>query len=77
DVLKMATCIYIPQFNRVLVTGIYADDIEREIKQLTDEINKDINTLFCIAIIVTILLSIILVFIIIPTINKIILKPLN
>ncbi|MEV9527634.1 methyl-accepting chemotaxis protein [Aliarcobacter butzleri] len=76
-VLKMASSIYIPQFNWVLVTGIYADDIEREIKQLTVEINKDINTLFWIAIIVTILLSIILVFIIIPSINKIILKPLN
>ncbi|MEV9592930.1 methyl-accepting chemotaxis protein [Aliarcobacter butzleri] len=76
-VLKMASSIYIPEFNWVLVTGIYADDIEREIKQLTVEINKDINTLFWIAIIVTILLSIILVFIIIPSINKIILKPLN
>ena len=76
-VLKMASSIYIPQFNWVLVTGIYADDIEREIKQLTVEINKDINTLFWIAIIVTILLSIVLVFIIIPSINKIILKPLN
>ena len=76
-VLKMASSIYIPQFNWILVTGIYADDIEREIKQLTVEINKDINTLFWIAIIVTILLSIILVFIIIPSINKIILKPLN
>ncbi|MDN5092890.1 methyl-accepting chemotaxis protein [Aliarcobacter butzleri] len=76
-VLKMASSIYIPQFNWVLVTGIYADDIEREIKQLTVEINKDINTLFWIAIIVTILLSIILVFIIIPSINKIIIKPLN
>ncbi|MFW3371683.1 methyl-accepting chemotaxis protein [Aliarcobacter butzleri] len=76
-VLKMASSIYIPEFNWVLVTGIYADDIEREIKQLTIEINKDINTLFWIAIIVTILLSIILVFIIIPSINKIILKPLN
>ncbi|WP_151944143.1 methyl-accepting chemotaxis protein [Aliarcobacter butzleri] len=76
-VLKMASSIYIPQFNWVLVTGIYADDIEREIKQLTVEINKDINTLFWIAIIVTILLSIILVFIIVPSINKIILKPLN
>ncbi|MEV9498089.1 methyl-accepting chemotaxis protein [Aliarcobacter butzleri] len=76
-VLKMASSIYIPQFNWVLVTGIYADDIEREIKQLTVEINKDINTLFWIAIIVTILLSIVLVFIIIPSINKIIIKPLN
>ncbi|MDN5048791.1 methyl-accepting chemotaxis protein [Aliarcobacter butzleri] len=76
-VLKMASSIYIPEFNWVLVTGIYADDIEREIKQLTIEINKDINTLFWIAIIVTILLSIVLVFIIIPSINKIILKPLN
>ncbi|MCT7565980.1 methyl-accepting chemotaxis protein [Aliarcobacter butzleri] len=76
-VLKMASSIYIPEFNWVLVTGIYADDIEREIKQLTVEINKDINTLFWIAIIVTILLSIILIFIIIPSINKIILKPLN
>ncbi|MDN5106334.1 methyl-accepting chemotaxis protein [Aliarcobacter butzleri] len=76
-VLKMASSIYIPQFNWVLVTGIYADDIEREIKQLTVEINKDINTLFWIAIIVTILLSIVLVFIIIPFINKIIIKPLN
>ncbi len=76
-VLKMASSIYIPEFNWVLVTGIYADDIEREIKQLTVEINKDINTLFWIAIIVTILLSIVLVFIIIPSINKIILKPLN
>ncbi|WP_323597606.1 methyl-accepting chemotaxis protein [Aliarcobacter butzleri] len=76
-VLKMASSIYIPQFNWVLVTGIYADDIEREIKQLTVEMNKDINTLFWIAIIVTILLSIILVFIIIPSINKIIIKPLN
>ena len=76
-VLKMASSIYIPQFNWILVTGIYADDIEREIKQLTVEINKDINTLFWIAIIVTILLSIVLVFIIIPSINKIILKPLN
>ncbi|KLD99610.1 methyl-accepting chemotaxis protein [Aliarcobacter butzleri] len=76
-VLKMASSIYIPQFNWVLVTGIYADDIEREIKQLTIEINKDINTLFWIAIIVTILLSIVLVFIIIPSINKIIIKPLN
>ena len=62
-VLKMASSIYIPQFNWVLVTGIYADDIEREIKQLTVEMNKDINTLFWIAIIVTILLSIVLVFI--------------
>ncbi|MFX4217409.1 methyl-accepting chemotaxis protein [Aliarcobacter butzleri] len=76
-VLKMASSIYIPEFNWVLVTGIYADDIEREIKQLTVEINKDINTLFWIAIIVTILLSIVLVFIIIPSINKIIIKPLN
>ncbi|MCT7567173.1 methyl-accepting chemotaxis protein [Aliarcobacter butzleri] len=76
-VLKMASSIYIPQFNWVLVTGIYADDIEREIKQLTVEINKDINTLFWIAIIVTILLSIVLVFVIIPSINKIIIKPLN
>ncbi|MCT7583323.1 methyl-accepting chemotaxis protein [Aliarcobacter butzleri] len=76
-VLKMASSIYIPQFNWVLVTGIYADDIEKEIKQLTVEINKDINTLFWIAIIVTILLSIVLVFIIIPSINKIIIKPLN
>ncbi|MCT7603219.1 methyl-accepting chemotaxis protein [Aliarcobacter butzleri] len=76
-VLKMASSIYIPQFNWVLVTGIYADDIEREIKQLNVEINKDINTLFWIAIIVTILLSIVLVFIIIPSINKIIIKPLN
>ncbi|MCG3709771.1 methyl-accepting chemotaxis protein [Aliarcobacter butzleri] len=76
-VLKMASSIYIPQFNWILVTGIYADDIEREIKQLTVEINKDINTLFWIAIIVTILLSIVLVFIIIPSINKIIIKPLN
>ncbi|MEM5569481.1 methyl-accepting chemotaxis protein [Aliarcobacter butzleri] len=76
-VLKMASSIYIPQFNWVLVTGIYADDIEREIKQLTVEMNKDINTLFWIAIIVTILLSIVLVFIIIPSINKIIIKPLN
>ncbi|MEV9614997.1 methyl-accepting chemotaxis protein [Aliarcobacter butzleri] len=76
-VLKMASSLYIPQFNWVLVTGIYADDIEREIKQLTVEINKDINTLFWIAIIVTILLSIVLVFIIIPSINKIIIKPLN
>ncbi|MCG3652932.1 methyl-accepting chemotaxis protein [Aliarcobacter butzleri] len=76
-VLKMASSIYIPEFNWVLVTGIYADDIEREIKQLNVEINKDINTLFWIAIIVTILLSIVLVFIIIPSINKIIIKPLN
>ncbi|WP_152020197.1 methyl-accepting chemotaxis protein [Aliarcobacter butzleri] len=76
-VLKMASSIYIPEFNWVLVTGIYADDIEREIKQLTVEINKDINTLFWIAIIVTILLSIVLVFVIIPSINKIIIKPLN
>ena len=76
-VLKMASSIYIPQFNWVLVTGIYADDIEREIKQLNVEMNKDINTLFWIAIIVTILLSIVLVFIIIPSINKIIIKPLN
>ncbi|OCL83196.1 methyl-accepting chemotaxis protein [Arcobacter porcinus] len=76
-VLKMASSLYIPEFNWILVTGIYADDIEREISALKIQIEDDINTLFWIAIIVTVLLSIILVLIILPSINKIILKPLN
>ncbi len=39
--------------------------------------NRDINILFWIAICVTVLLNIVLISIIVPSINKIILKPLN
>ncbi|MDX4057487.1 methyl-accepting chemotaxis protein [Aliarcobacter skirrowii] len=76
-VLKMASSIYIPEFNWVLVTGIYADDIKREINLVQDRVIKDLDKLFWIAIFVTIVLNIVLIIIIIPSINKIILKPLN
>ena len=76
-VLKMASSIFIPEFNWVLVTGIYADDIQKDINELQEEMNLDINTLFWIAIFVTVLLNIVLISIIVPSINKIILKPLN
>ncbi|MDX4059921.1 methyl-accepting chemotaxis protein [Aliarcobacter skirrowii] len=76
-VLKMASSIYIPEFNWILVTGIYADDIKREINLVQDRVIKDLNKLFWIAIFVTIVLNIVLIVIIIPSINKIILKPLN
>ncbi|RBQ32544.1 chemotaxis protein [Arcobacter sp. FW59] len=76
-VLKMASSIYIPEFNWILVTGIYADDIQKGINELKKEVNSDINILFTIAITVTIVLCIMLVFIIIPAVNKIIIKPLN
>src|SRR5574344_2048578 len=76
-VLKMASSIFIPEFNWVLVTGIYADDIEKDINELQEEMNRDINILFWIAICVTVLLNIVLISIIVPSINKIILKPLN
>ena len=73
----MASSIFIPEFNWVLVTGIYADDIQKDINELQEEMNRDINTLFWIAICVTVLLNIVLISIIVPSINKIILKPLN
>ena len=73
----MASSIFIPEFNWVLVTGIYADDIEKDINELQEEMNRDINILFWIAICVTVLLNIVLISIIVPSINKIILKPLN
>ena len=76
-VLKMASSIYIPEFNWVLVTGIYADDIKREINIVQDRVIKDLDKLFWIAFFVTIVLNIVLIIIIIPSINKIILKPLN
>ena len=76
-VLKMASSIFIPEFNWVLVTGIYADDIQKDINELQEEMNRDINILFWIAICVTVLLNIVLISIIVPSINKIILKPLN
>ncbi|WP_026803165.1 methyl-accepting chemotaxis protein [Aliarcobacter lanthieri] len=76
-ILKMASSIYIPEFNWVLVTGIYADDIKKGINELKTTIDKDINTLFVIAITVTIALCIVLIFIIIPAVNKIIIKPLS
>src|SRR5574344_64748 len=33
-VLKMASSIFIPEFNWVLVTGIYADDIQKDINEI-------------------------------------------
>ena len=42
----MASSIFIPEFNWVLVTGIYADDIQKDINELQEEMNRDINILF-------------------------------
>jgi len=75
--LKMASSIYIPEFNWVLVTGIYADDIQSEINILRVGVDEDIKTLLYIAIVVTILLSIVLIVIVVPSVNTIVIKPLK
>lgn len=75
--LKMASSIYIAEFNWVLVTGIYADDIKKGIDVLREDVNNDINKLLFIAVVITIIISIGLILIIVPSLNKIIIKPLN
>ena len=44
---------------------------KKDINELQEEMNRDINTLFWIAIFVTVLLNIVLISIIVPSINKI------
>ena len=74
---KMASSIFIPEFNWTLVTGIYVDDIENQVKVLKTQINKQSNNLLFILVVVTILLVVILIVTILPLVNNLILKPLN
>ncbi|MCB9096386.1 MAG: chemotaxis protein [Arcobacter sp.] len=73
----MASSIFIPEFNWTLVTGIYVDDIENQVKVLKTQINKQSNNLLFILVVVTILLVVILIVTILPLVNNLILKPLN
>ena len=76
-VLKMASSVYIPEFNWVLVTGIYADDIEREITVLKADVDENISSLFITILVVTLCINIVIIVLIIPALTKLIIKPLN
>ena len=74
---KMASSIYIPELNWTLVTGIYVDDIEKQVNALKEKIDQQTNVLLVISIIVTIVLVVTLMLIILPLVSSLILKPLN
>ena len=39
----MASSIYIPQLNWTIVTGIYVDDIQKQMSELEMNVNEEFN----------------------------------
>ncbi len=76
-VSKMASSIYIPELNWVVVTGIYVDDIEKQMIELEKELNKETNTALFITIIATLVLIILCIIVVLPLVNSILLKPIS
>ena len=74
---KMASSIYISELNWTLVTGIYVDDIEKQMSVLEKELNKETNIALFITIISTLVLIILCIIIVLPLVNSILLKPIN
>uniref|UniRef100_UPI004048E5A1 methyl-accepting chemotaxis protein n=1 Tax=Aliarcobacter sp. TaxID=2321116 RepID=UPI004048E5A1 len=74
---KMASSIYISELNWTLVTGIYVDDIEKQMSVLEKELNKETNIALFITIISTLVLIILCIVIVLPLVNSILLKPIN
>jgi methyl-accepting chemotaxis protein len=76
-VQKMASSIYIPQLNWTIVTGIYVDDIEKQISVLSNQVDHEIYKSLIITVLVCLSLIVLTVFILIPSLNNILIKPIN
>ena len=74
---KMASSIYVPELNWTIVTGIYVDDIEKQMNDLSSKMNKQTTSSLLVTLLVTLVLIILTILIIIPMINKVLIKPIN
>ncbi|MBS9782840.1 MAG: cache domain-containing protein [Arcobacter sp.] len=74
---KMASSVYIPKLNWTIVTGIYIDDIENEIKLLEDKINEERNKSLIMITIISIILIALTSIVLYPLLNVLLVKPIN
>ncbi|RXJ57748.1 chemotaxis protein [Candidatus Marinarcus aquaticus] len=73
---KIASSVYIPELNWVLVTGIYVDNIEKQMNLIKDEINSQINESLLIAFISTAVLIIVTTLMVLPLVKRVIIDPI-
>ena len=73
---KMASSVYIPKLQWTIVTGIYVDDIEKQMNVLEENIANSINNSLMISVLVCVVLIILTVIIILPSLNKVLIEPI-
>jgi methyl-accepting chemotaxis protein len=74
---KMASSIFIPELKWTIVTGIYVDDIQKDMDVLETQVSSKLRSSLIVTIIVSLILVIITIVLIIPMLNNLLIKPIN
>ena len=74
---KMASSIYIPQLNWTIVTGIYVDDIQKQMSELEMNVNEEFNESLLVIILVSLGLIVLTIVLLYPMLNNLLINPIN